>query len=115
MTHSADGKPNCTESPTRQHPHSWDNEFCVAACVLVTELIDLCTVRAKGKTHRVRSQGVEAGTPGPNYTPSFPRPHQLSPRTDHLSGLRKVWVGRARCSSAHRLFRPTPGFKRKRL
>lgn len=33
-----------------------DNEFCVAACALMTELTDFYTVKAKGKTHKVRAR-----------------------------------------------------------
>lgn len=47
-----------------------DNEFCVAACALMSELTDFYAVKAQGKAHKVRSQELEAETHGVNYDPN---------------------------------------------
>lgn len=66
----AEGKPDCTQCQGMPDWHSWDNELCVAAGALMPELTDFYAVRAKGKTHKVRCQELEAGTHGTNYAPS---------------------------------------------
>lgn len=66
-----------------------DNEFCVAACALITKLTDFHAVRARGKTHKVRSQELEVGLTVLIMLLILPQPHHLSPRTDHLSDPEK--------------------------